>query len=52
MTLPMWLVVLLVLFASLGVWALVVLIAFLFRMIDTTLKVSAMKKNNDGDRTV
>ena len=51
MTIPMWLVVLLVLFAALGVWAIIVLIAFLFRMIDTTLKVSALKKN-DGNPSV
>ena len=51
MFVPMWLVVLLVLFGALGVWALIFFMGFIFRMIDTTLKVSA-KKNNDGNPTV
>ena len=52
MFIPLWLVVMLVLFGALGVWALILFVTFLFRMIDTTLQVNAMKKNNDGDRTV
>ena len=47
MFIPMWLVVVLVLFAALGVWALIFIMGFVFRLIDTTLKASVKKKPND-----
>ena len=48
----MWLVVLLVLFGALGIWALILFIGFMGKMIDSTLKMSAQKKQNDGNPSV
>lgn len=39
MFIPMWLVVLLVLFASFGVWSLIFVVGFLTKMIDSVLKM-------------
>ena len=39
MFIPMWLVVLLVLFAAFGVWALIFVVGFLAKMIDSVLKM-------------
>ena len=47
----MWLVVLMVLFSALGVWALIFFMGFIFRTIDNTMKISAAKKN-DGNPTL
>ena len=50
MTIPMWLIVLMVLFAALGVWAMIFFFGVLFRMIDQA--VTLTKKKDNGNPTV
>lgn len=48
MNVPMWLLVLLVLFAAAGVWALILLFGFVFKMIDSTLKTTKVNKSTEN----
>ena len=47
----MWLIVVLVLFAALGVWALIFIVGFFGKMIDSTFKMQK-KKQNDGNTSL
>ena len=50
MFIPMWLVVLLVLFAAFGVWSLIFVVGFLAKMIDGVLKMPNREQNqNNGN---
>lgn len=52
MFIPMWLVVLLVLFAALGVWALIFAIGILGKLIDIAFHGYTPKNKENADRTL